>query len=550
MHPHDVRPESSAKEPGEGLANWFAWVSGGCQGPQPSPPLREAKNLGTHEHSLRRRKGALPELKTPSEAEVADFLRERYPSGLTVAMVSYHTNPLYAIKERVRAEEGIDIDPFDQGGQGTYQERVAFELAERFGLRIVSFTLARSFLTRAQYLNIHPRAPVVPIPHSGRYVEDESGLVEKENIYFIIDELVDNTVDYLVENDVQVDLFSGHYATGMAAAYRLAQRYGKAVGRVIPYSATTHSLGWDRFVATYDTYTTAELKRFNFDRRLTEETRAMQAADLVVTVAPDEIETVTHPSLYDVSAEKVVSVPGGVDTQLFHPYNPAQDEDDVATLRRKHGIGEDDRLILAIGRLWDYRRKGVDLVVETFARVQEAMGPEASALHLALVGVPPRDHPLAQWRDLRKEVANLVRRSGVESSTLLVEIVPHEVVPAWLHLTALSRGLVLALPRVEPWGLMNLEAMATGNLVVTIDQGGPPNYIQSGYNGLLVNRDDLEGIVRRVTEALSNEDQAKKIREKAHLTASKGYSWADVAGRFLWAHLDAITRERSWGCKK
>jgi len=246
----------------------------------------------------------------------------------------------------------------------------------------------------------------------------------------------------------------------------------------------------------------------------------------------------------------VVSVPGGVDTQLFHPYNPAQDEDDVATLRRKHGIGEDDRLILAIGRLWDYRRKGVDLVVETFARVQEAMEPEASALHLALVGVPPRDHPLAEWRELRKEVANLVRRSGVESSTLLVEMVPHEVVPAWLHLTALSRGLVLALPRVEPWGLMNLEAMATGNIVVTIDQGGPPNYIQSGYNGLLVNRDDLEGIVRRVTEALRNEDQAEKIREKARLTASKGYSWADVAGRFLWAHLDAITRERSWGWKK
>jgi len=51
-------------------------------------------------------------------------------------------------------------------------------------------------------------------------MEDESGLVKKENIYFIIDELVDNTVDYLVENDVQVDLFSGHYATGMAAAYR------------------------------------------------------------------------------------------------------------------------------------------------------------------------------------------------------------------------------------------------------------------------------------------------------------------------------------------
>jgi len=545
MFADEVRPGVSTEKQAQSLGRWFEWASGGCEGPQPDVPLREATERGRQEHALSATRRALPELIAPSEAEVADVLRECYPSGLTVAMVSYHTNPLYAIKERVRVEEGIDIDPFDQGGQGTYQERVAFELAERFGLRVVSFTVARSFLTKESYLNIHPRAPVVPIPHSGSYVEDGSGLVKKENIYFILDELVDNTVDYLVDNDVLVGLFSGHYATGMAAAFRLSRRYGKALGRVVPYSATTHSLGWDRFVATYDTYTTAQLKAFNFDRRLTEESRAMRVADLVVTVAPDEIETVTNPRLYDVSAEKIVCIPGGVDTQLFHPYIPAQDEDEVAALRRKHGIAEDDRLILAIGRLWDYRRKGVDTVIEAFARVREAIKPEAGALRLALVGVPPRDHSLAQWRELRNELENLVRERGVESSTLLAEMVPHEVVPAWLHLTAISRGLVLALPRVEPWGLSNLEAMATGNLVVTINQGGPPNYIQSGYNGLLVNRDDLEGVVRRVTEALRNEDLAKEIREKAHLTASKGYSWADVARRLLWAHLEAMARERS-----
>ena len=545
MYPGDASPEARAEEQGKGLARWFEWVCGGCQGPPPSLPLQEAKRPESDQHSLRRRKEALPALNTPSETEVIDTLRKRYPSGLTFAAVSYHTNPLYAVKERVRAEEGIDIDPFDQGGQGTYQERVAFELAERFGLRIITFTLARTFMTKERYLNIHPRAPVIPIPHSGRYVEDESGLVKKENIYFIIDELVDNTVDYLVENGIQVDLFSGHYATGMAAAYRLSQRYGKAVGRVIPYSTTTHSLGWDRFVATYDTYTTAQLKSFNFGRRLREEKCAMQGADLVVAVAPEEIETVTHPGLYNVSLKKVVSIPGGVDSQLFHPYDPALDKDEVITLRREHGIGDDDRLILVIGRLWDYRRKGVDIAVETFARVREAMGPGSNALRLALVGVPPRDHPLAEWQELRKEVEDLVRKSGVESSTLLVEMVPHEVVPAWLHLTAVSRGLVLALPRVEPWGLMNLEAMATGNIVVTIDQGGPPNYIQNGYDGLLVNRGDLQGIVRRVMQALCNEDLVKKIRENAPLTASKEHSWADVARRFLWAHLEAMAGERS-----
>ncbi len=533
--------ETSAGETHAELARWFEWVCGGYQGPQPSPPLRETANR----HAARGRHAVLPPLDTPSEAEIADILHQRHPSGLTSVVVSYHTNPLYAIKERVRVEEAIDIDPFDQGGQGTYQERLAFELAERFGLRVVTFTIARSFLTKERYLHIHPRAPVVPIHHSGRYVEDDSGLVRKENIYFIIEELVDKSVNYLLEKGIQVDFFSGHYATGMAAARRLSRRYGEAIQRAIPYSATTHSLGWDRFVATHDAYSAPELRNFNFDRRLAEEKQAMQEADLVITVAPGEAETITHPGLYDVSPKKVVSIPGGVDTQLFHPYDPVQDGDDVAAVRQEYGIPEDGRLILVIGRLWDHRRKGVDIVLETFARVQKIMDPEASALRLALVGVPPRDHPLAKWRELREEIETLVRHMGVESSTLLVEMIPHEAVPTWLHLTALSRGLVLALPRVEPWGLMNLEAMATGNTVVTIDKDGPPNYIRSGHDGLLVNRDDLEGIVRMVTEALRNEDLARKIRGNAHLTAANEHSWAGVARRFLWAHLRTLAEDRS-----
>jgi glycosyltransferase involved in cell wall biosynthesis len=464
-------------------------------------------------------------------------LRRQFPSGLTCALVSYHTNPLYAIRERVRDEEGIDIDPFDQGGQGTYQERLSFELAERFDVRVLTFTMSRSFLTRQQYLNIHPSAPVVPVPHSGRYVEDASGLVKKENVYFIIDELVDNTVDYLVDNALQVDFFSGHYATGMAAVRRLSKKYGEAMERTVPYSATTHSLGWDRFLATYDVYTQEELVRFNFDRRLKEEMLSMQGADSVITVAPGEVETVTHPGLYNVPRDKVVTIPGGVDTQVFRPYQAGEDSDAVTALRSQHKVTEGDRLILVIGRLWDYRRKGVDIALQAFAGTRRVMGARAKSLRLVLVGVPPREDTTGKWGRLRVEVEDLVAKSGVQDSTLLVEMIPHEVVPAWLHLTALSGGVVLALPRVEPWGLMNLEAMATGNVVVTIEKGGPPNYIESGHNGLLVNRDDPAGTVQALAQVLSDDELAGRMRENAHITASTEHSWADVARRFLWAHL-------------
>ncbi len=515
------------------LSRWFEWVSHGCEGPQPLPPLPEAVRL----HTRRRRKEVLAALETPSEAQVCDTLRRQFPSGLTCALVSYHTNPLYAIRERVRDEEGVDIDPFDQGGQGTYQERLSFELAEGFDVRVLTFTMARSFLTRQQYLNIHPSAPVVPVPHSGQFVEDASGLVKKENIYFIIDELVDNTVEYLVDHALEVDFFSGHYATGMAAVRRLSRKYGDAMERTVPYSATTHSLGWDRFLATYDVYTQQELARFNFDRRLEEEMVSMQGADAVITVAPGEVETVTHPGLYNVPRDRVVTIPGGVDTQVFRPYRAGEDWDAVTALRSRHKLTEGDRLILVIGRLWDYRRKGVDITLEAFAGARRVMGARAKSLRLALVGVPPSEDATGKWGRLRVEVEELVAKSGVQDSTLLVEMIPHEVVPAWLHFTALSGGVVLALPRVEPWGLMNLEAMATGNVVVTIDKGGPPNYIESGHNGLLVNRDDPAGTIQALAQVLSDDELADRMRKNAHITASTQHSWADVARRFLWAHL-------------
>ncbi|MEA3459603.1 MAG: hypothetical protein U9R11_02840, partial [Chloroflexota bacterium] len=290
------------------LARWFGEVIRGRCLPEagsvsaPHITLGEIAQLeGDIEtcKALARARGEAPPriFSTPSVAEIKSRLAKR--GGLTMAVVSYHTNPLYAIRERVREEEGIEIDLYDQGGQGTYQERLAYNLAEEFGVNVFSFTLARSYLTKERYLNIYPKAPVIPIPNrSGRFVEDETGLVKKENLYFIIEELVDATLDYLIGNDIQVDVFSGHYATGVAACRRLRRRYEELTGRRALFSATTHSLGWSKFANIASQCSLKELKELNLDRRLSEEKLGFQEADSVITVSPEEIEVVTHPSLY------------------------------------------------------------------------------------------------------------------------------------------------------------------------------------------------------------------------------------------------------------
>lgn len=279
----------------------------------------------------------------PGEAEVCSYLSERFKKALAVAIVSYHTDPLAAIRERVLEEEGIEIDLYDQGGQSTYQERLAYELAERYGVDVLTFTLGRSYLTKERYCNIHPRAPVIPIPYSGPrpeaakgpFVENDTGLVKKENIYFVLHDLVQAILGHLLKNRIAVDIFSSHYATGIAATCRLRGLYQESAGARSLCSATTHSLGWDKFVNTYYEYSPLELAKLNFDHRLVEEKEGLQKADPVITVSPTEKEEVTRPSLYGVSSEKVVSIPDGVDTAMFRPYDPGRDGERVESPAEK-----------------------------------------------------------------------------------------------------------------------------------------------------------------------------------------------------------------------
>jgi glycosyltransferase involved in cell wall biosynthesis len=529
------------------FAKWFEKV---CKGEyelgvsafEPSLTLREIAEINQKIEiykSLSPRKPPEPiKRRIPSVAEIKSYIAKKFERGLTFVIVSYHTNPLFAIRERVLEEEGIEIDTYDQGGQGIYQERLAYKLASKFDCEVFTFTLGRSYLKKERYLNIHPNAPVIPIPYVGplvEFVEDRTGLIKKENLYFVIDDLVEATLDYLIEKGIEVDVFSGHYAEGVAAARRLRKCYLKRTGRKAIFSATTHSLGWDKFVNTYYEYSPMELGAFNFDRRLMEERKGFQEADLVITVSPTETEVVKR--VYGAKGDKVVSIPGGVDTELFRPFDPRRDGQRVEALRKKHGISSEDRLIMMVGRLWDYKRKGVDIAIDVGALVRRRV----PNLKLVLVGLSPRDHPEDVWRAARLEVEALLHKNNLWEDSVLVEMVPHHEIPTWLQLVALSRGLVLAIPRVEPWGLANLEAMAVGNVVVTIDEGGPPHYIENGKTGILVNRRNIRQITERVVEVLKEEDYARKIRENASLVASREHSWEGVARRFLWAHFTTIS---------
>jgi glycosyltransferase involved in cell wall biosynthesis len=69
----------------------------------------------------------------------------------------------------------------------------------------------------------------------------------------------------------------------------------------------------------------------------------------------------------------------------------------------------------------------------------------------------------------------------------------------------------------EPFGLINIEAGASGKPVVATRVGGIPEIIDHGVNGFLVEPDDIQGLCEHVSALIDNEqlrvDMGKRGRE-------------------------------------
>jgi glycosyltransferase involved in cell wall biosynthesis len=132
--------------------------------------------------------------------------------------------------------------------------------------------------------------------------------------------------------------------------------------------------------------------------------------------------------------------------------------------RTRVGLGDESVLVGAVARLDPL--KGLDVLLDAFAEVR-ATRPDAE---LVVVGSPVLD----QDRYAETFRARMAETRGAR----LLE--PRRDIPA------LMADLdVLALPSVEPesYGLVLVEALASGTPVVATDQGGPPEIVARAAPG-------------------------------------------------------------------
>ncbi len=254
------------------------------------------------------------------------------------------------------------------------------------------------------------------------------------------------------------------------------------------------------------------------------ERTAYENADGVVAVS--ESMKADVQALYGVAPERVRVIHNGIDPDEYRP-SPSPE-----TLRRL-GVNPDAPFVLFVGRIT--RQKGILHLVRAIRQFD--VGPAGLQVVLC-AGAPDTPAILAEMTALVDEV----RRETAAEIVWIPAMLPKPDVIALY-----TEAAVFVCPSVyEPFGIINLEAMACETPVVASAVGGIPEIVVPGETGLLVPFEaeggespeprDADAFSRALAEAV-NELMADPERRAAMGRAAR----ARVLARFSWRRIAELT---------
>ncbi|MBV8572550.1 MAG: glycosyltransferase family 1 protein [Acidobacteriaceae bacterium] len=109
---------------------------------------------------------------------------------------------------------------------------------------------------------------------------------------------------------------------------------------------------------------------------------------------------------------------------------------------------------------------------------------------------------------------------------------------------AMASADALVLPsETETLGLVLMEAMAAGSLVIGANRGGIPDIIQNEVNGLLFDTQHANGLPEAARRVVVDPDLCQRLRAEARRQA-EGWSWAEATRALRSYYRTALTMPR------
>ena len=184
-----------------------------------------------------------------------------------------------------------------------------------------------------------------------------------------------------------------------------------------------------------------------------------------------------------------------------------------ATVRRRYNIADSAPVVGMLGRLRPW--KGQERFLRTANKVSQAI-PQARFL---VIGGTPLGDAGTYPEELKALVDDLVL---TDRAILTGQI---DDVPA--ALAALDLFVHPGDP--EPFGLVNIEAMAMELPVVAFNHGALPEIVADGKSGVLVTPGDLEALSETITGLLQDPDRMKSMGHAGRKIVEDRFTIEDTA---------------------
>lgn len=410
---------------------------------------------------------------------------------MRIAMLSLHTSPLAPLGGR------------ETGGMNVYVREVARQLAAQ-GVQVDVFT-RRSSPEEDEVRAIAPAAGTT----GARLVQVTAGpqaRIEKEEMIPFTGAFADGVEAFRAREGVTYDVIYSHYWLSAESGSLLAQRWE------VPHVAMFHTLA--------EVKLRARASESELPERIEAERRLLRGLDRVVAATEHERRLLMQ--IYRVPASRVAVVPLGVDLEQFRPRSQAE-------ARALLGIDPAERMVLAVGRIEPL--KGFDILIRGIAQLSDRRN-----VVLSIIGGDDRaERELASLRAVAAEV-------GVTEHVRLLGPRPHEDLGAYYNAAD-----VVAVPSFyESFGLVAVEAMASGVPVVASRVGGLSSTVADGRTGYLIPWRCPEPFAEKIELLLRNEELRQALG-RAAAERMRSYSWGEVA-RAVGSLLGAMAAEPEEDC--
>lgn len=254
-----------------------------------------------------------------------------------------------------------------------------------------------------------------------------------------------------------------------------------------------------------------------YDFSLWIEKTALEMADAIIAVSGETKCDIER--LFDVDPNRVRVIHNGIDLEEYRRV-------DSTDALKRHGVNPDEPYLLFVGRIT--RQKGIIYLV----RAIQFMDPGFQIVLCA--GAP--DTP-----EIAIEMQKAIEQAKAKRSDIIwIE----EMVDRNAVIEFYSHAAVFCCPSIyEPFGIINLEAMACGTAVVASAVGGIKEVVVDGETGFLVSLEQMNespfeplnpekfsrDLAGKINQLMKDRQLREKFGKAGRKRAEEKFSWSTIA---------------------